>query len=168
MPNSPFSSLSSVQSSLSSILVIPPTKMQLTITSLLTLAMAVAAIPAKDSSPPMGDTDINTNPANVCGSQVFSCCNQVNIYSDAEKRAAPVGFLSLIGLDAVIGDVKDLIASGDSNYACYDDDPSLYCQGISACCPGGGNDVTTLLSPKAVKHTNSVNLYSARQPETLT
>ena len=125
-----------------------PIKMRFTIAGLLSLAMAVAAIPSpegKHATSNPGSVDVSPQ----CGNQIFACCS--DIYISTEKRQLDTLVAGLVGtVDGLLG---TLSIGGDTKNCYNHKNQGAVCQGTVACCPGNGNKVTySLLSSFIVSY----------------
>jgi hypothetical protein len=102
--------------------------MKFIITSFIAIAATVSAAPMDGPKP--GSIAVNEQ----CGSQILSCCNTYNI--EIERR----GFDKRDDIKEILeffGDIVGLF--GDKT--CYKHEGTV-CSGVSACCPGNGNEVS--------------------------
>ncbi|CAI7611201.1 unnamed protein product [Penicillium crustosum] len=120
--------------------------MRFTIAGLLSLAMAVAAIPSPegkhaDSKP--GSVEVSPQ----CGNQIFACCSDIHI--DVEKRQLDTLVAGLVGtVDGLLG----TLGIGSDAQNCYNHGQGAVCKGTSACCPGNGNECVAISKDEAYKH----------------
>ncbi|KAL2698377.1 hypothetical protein AAEP93_011087 [Penicillium crustosum] len=120
--------------------------MRFTIAGLLSLAMAVAAIPSpegKHATSKPGSVDVSPQ----CGNQIFACCS--DIYISTEKRQLDTLVAGLVGtVDGLLG----TLSMGGDTKNCYNHkNQGAVCQGTVACCPGNGNKCVAV-SDDAYKH----------------
>ncbi|KAJ5394676.1 uncharacterized protein N7487_012317 [Penicillium crustosum] len=116
--------------------------MRFTIAGLLSLAMAVAAIPS-----PEGEACYHVDVSPQCGNQIFACCS--DIYISTEKRQLDTLVAGLVGtVDGLLG----TLSMGGDTKNCYNHkNQGAVCQGTVACCPGNGNKCVAV-SDDAYKH----------------
>ena len=123
-------------------------KMRFTIVGLVSLAMAVAAIPSPEGKPHANSKPDSVNVSPQCGTQIIACCS--NIYFDVKKRQLDTIVAGLVGtVDGLLG----TLSIGGDTKNCYNHNQGAVCQGTVACCPGNGNKVSySLLSSFIVSY----------------
>ncbi|KAL2697899.1 hypothetical protein AAEP93_010609 [Penicillium crustosum] len=123
--------------------------MRFTIAGLLSLAMAVAAIPSPegkhaDSKP--GSVEVSPQ----CDNQILACCSDVHI--DVGKRQLDTLVAGLVGtVDGLLGTLSSTYGGGESQ-KCFNHGQGAVCKGTSACCPGNGNECVAISKDEAYKH----------------